>query len=258
MKRLMLLTKLIPFALFFLISACTQTQRIFLIKPNMQVLEKPHFVDSGVDEFNFNSCKSAKKNSIVEIGGWHIKFNEKRQAFRFDIRIINNCNDTLITPDDIIIIDADKKSLRLLRPDEYVYYTEGMTSQEALSKASAMSVYASQLQATQGYTGTIYTYGTIYSSYYSGHSTYRAYPTQSPASSFTTGFARGYALGLAIRAARISRNVREYQLTALKPTSTLPQCSNIGRVWSLAGKQPIELHIFTCGDHHIIKLDHVP
>jgi len=217
-----------------------------------------HFVDSNVAEFNFNSCKSVKENSIVEIGGWHIKFNEKKQAIRFDVKIINNSNDTRITPDDIIIIDADKRSLRLLRSDEYVYYAEGMTSQEALCTASAMSIYASQLQPTQGYTGTMHTYAAIHSNYYSGYSTYRTYPTQSPVSSFTGGFARGYALGLAIRASRIRRNVREYQLVALKPASTLPQCSNIGRVWSLAGKQPIELHIFTCGDHHIIKLDHLP
>lgn len=155
------------------------------------------------------------------------------------------------------MIDADKNSLRLLNPEEYVYYAEGMTSQEALSQSSAISIYASQLQKTQGYTGTMYTYGTIYSNYYSGYSTYRAYPTQSPGSSFASGFASGYALGLAARAARISRDVREYQLTVLKPTSTLPQGSNVGRIWSLAGKLPIEIHVFTLGDHHIIKLDQI-
>lgn len=118
-----------------------------------------------------------------------------------------------------------------------------------------MSIYASQLQRTQGYTGTMYTYGTIYGNYYSGYSTYSAHPIQSPASSFASGFAQGWALGAALHAASIDRNVREYQLTALKPTFTLPQGSNIGRVWSLAGKLPIEIHIFTLGDHHIIKLD---
>lgn len=57
------------------------------------------------------------------------------------------------------------------------------------------------------------------------------------------------------RAAQISRMVRECRLTSLKPATTLPQGSNIGRVWSLAEKLPIEIHIFTLGDHHIIKLD---
>jgi hypothetical protein len=249
--------KLITVIFVFLLSACATTHYVFLIEPNKQVLEKPNFIPSGEAKFNFDSAKSIKENSIVEIGGWHIIFGKNKQAFRFDIKITNNSYDIVKTPDDIIIIDADKNSLRILRPDEYVYYSEGMTSEEALSQSSAISIYASQLQKTHGYSGTIYTYGTIYNNYYSGFSTYSAYPIQSPASSFASGFARGFALGLAARAARISRDVRECQLTALKPILTLPHGRNIGRIWSLAGKLPIEIHIFTLGDHHIIKLGQI-
>lgn len=249
--------KLIPVIFVFLLSACATTQHIFLIEPNKQISENQNFIPSGESSFNFDSAKSTKENSIVEIGGWYVIFSKNRQVLRFDIKITNTTENTTVTPDDIIIIDADKKSLRILGPDEYVYYTEGMTSQEALSRSFAMSIYASQLQRTQGYTGTMYTYGTIYSNYYSGFSTYSAYPIQSPVSSFASGFAQGFALGQAIRAAEISREVRRCNLTALKPASTLPQGSNIGRVWSLAGKLPIEIHIFTLREHHIIKLDQI-
>jgi len=256
-----IMKKLIPAIFVFLLSACATTQHIFLIEPNKQVSEKQFFISHGEAKFNFDSARSIKENSIVEIGGWHIIFNKNRQVFRFDIKITNNSNNTHITPEEIVIIDADKNSLRLLNPEEYVYYAEGMTSEEALSLSSAMSIYASQLQKTQGYTGTMYTYGTIYKNSYSGYSTYRAYPTQSPGSSFASGFASGiasgYALGLAARSARISRDVRECQLTVLKPTLTLPQGSNVGRIWSLDGKLPIEIHLFAVGEHHIIKLDQI-
>ena len=247
--------QLMPFIFILLLSACTTTQYVYLIEPDKQISEEHNYIPSGEAKFNFRSARGMKENSIVEIGGWHIILGEHKQVFRFDIKITNNSNDTLITPDEIIIIDADNISLRLLNPEEYVYYAEGMTSSEALSQSSAMSIYAAQLQKTHGYTGTIYTYGTTYSNYYSGYSTYSAYPTQSPGSSFASGFASGYALGLAARAARINRDVRECQLTVLKPTSTLSQGSNVGRIWSLAGKLPIEIHVFTVGDHHIIKLD---
>ncbi|MFZ6017710.1 MAG: hypothetical protein ACOYU0_08985 [Nitrospirota bacterium] len=146
-------------------------------------------------------------------------------------------------------------SLKLFRPDEVVYYIEGMTSQEALNQSSAMSIYASQLQKTHGYTGTMYTYGTIYSNYYSGYSTYSAYPTQSPVSSFASGFAEGMALGLTARAVRINQAVRQAQIQALKPIMIVPGVSNVGKLFSLSGKLPIEMHVFTLGDHHIIKLD---
>lgn len=98
---------------FFLLTACATTQRVFLTEPNKQISEKQNFIPSGEAKFNFNSAKSIKENSIVEIGGWHIKLRKNRQAFRFDIKIINNSNETLITPEEIIVIDADKKPLRL-------------------------------------------------------------------------------------------------------------------------------------------------
>lgn len=217
--------------------------------------EERKFIPSR--EFSFDSARSVKENSIVEIGGWHIIYGKKRQVFRFDIKITNTTQNTLLTPDDIIIVDADKKSSRILSSDEYVYYAEGMTSQEALSQSSVMSIYASQLQKTYGYSGTMYSYGTTYGNYYSGFSTFRAYPIQDPYSSFASGFAQGWALGAAIQAAQIDRMVRECRLIALKPASTLSQGSNVGRIWSLAGKLPIEIHIFTLGDHHIIKLDQI-
>lgn len=157
--------KLMPFIFIFLLSACATTQYVFLIEPDKQISEEQYFIPSGEAKFNFSSASSIKENSIVEIGGWHIILGENKQVFRFDIKITNNSNDTLITPEEIIMVDADKNSLRLLNPEEYVYYAEGMTSQEALSQSSAISIYASQLQKTQGYTGTMYTYGTIYSNY---------------------------------------------------------------------------------------------
>ena len=256
-QKAMRMKKLIPVIFVFLLSSCATTQHIFLIEPNKQISEKQSLIPSGEAKFNFDSARSIKENSIVEIGGWYIIFSKNKQVFRFDVKITNNSNDTLITPEEIVIIDADKNSLRLLNPEEYVYYAEGMTSEEALSLSYAMSIYASQLQKTQGYTGTMYTYGTIYRNSYSGYSTYSAYPTQSHGSSFAGGFVSGYALGLAARSARISRGVRECQLTVLKPTLTMPQGSNIGRIWSLAGKLPIEIHVFTLGEHHIIKLDQI-
>lgn len=255
MKKFMGMEKLMSVIFVFLLSACATTKHVFLTEPNSQLSKNQNFIPDGELNFSLDSAKSIKENSNVEIGSWHIIYGKNRQVFRFDIRITNTTQNILLTPDDIIIVDADKKSLRILSPDEFVYYAKGMTSQEALSQSSVMSIYASQLQKTYGYSGTMYSYGTTYGNYYSGFSTFRAYPIQDPYSSFAGGFAQGYALGAAIQAAQISRMVRECRLTALKPASTLPQCSNIGRVWSLAGKLPIEIHIFTLGDHHIIKLD---
>src|SRR3990170_2917415 len=108
--------KLMPFIFIFLLSACASTQYVFLIEPDKQISEEQNFIPSGEAKFNFSSGRSIKENSIVEIGGWHIILGENKQVLRFDIKITNNSTDTLITPEEIIMIDPEKNSLRLLNP----------------------------------------------------------------------------------------------------------------------------------------------
>lgn len=204
----------------------------------------------------FDSARSVEENSVVELG-CIIREKGENKTLILDIRIINKGEKPYTTPDDILLIDADKKTLRLLKPEEYVYYVWGETSEEALMKASALSVYAGHIQSTQPYTGQAYTYGNIYGSSrtgysYSGYTTYSAQPN--PYSSFAGGFASGAAFGLAIRGAKIRSDIRKNNLLFLSQLFTLPEASNEGRIWFLSGKLPITLIILACDDVHTITL----
>lgn len=247
--------KWILVVIMFSLTACTSTKHTFLVDPDLPISKRQQILESW--KADYESAESIKENSSVGVGAWFSEYSKKRRVLTFAIKITNNSSKPIVTPDDLIIIDGENNSLKLLTPDDYVYYLEGETSEEAISQSTAMSIYASQLQQNQGVHGTMYSYGTTYGNNYSGFSTFSAQPVQSPPSSFASGFASGYAMGSAIKAARISREVREAIILALKPSTTLPNTNNIGRVWSLAGKVPVELHIFVGGDHHIIKLDRI-
>ncbi|MEW5949855.1 MAG: hypothetical protein AB1711_10665 [Thermodesulfobacteriota bacterium] len=253
--------KAILIVFVFLFPACAPrltVQHAFLTEPGVQVSKEQKEQFAPIPEFasasTFASAKSVKENSTVELGMWRnaIIQEEKviRQIFVADIKITNTSTTSYITPEELIIFDAGKNSLRLLRPDECVYYAEGMTSEDALGQSAALSAYAAHTQANQFYN--TYTAHSYYGSTYgSGFGAFA-----SGVSSGMSNYASGYALGLAIRAAKINEAIRTFQLCALRPMPTLPNSSNVGRVWSLTGNLPIEIHIFTGGDHHIIKLDH--
>lgn len=204
----------------------------------------------------FDSARSVEENSIVELG-CIIREKGENKTLILDIRIINKGGKAYITPEDLVLIDADRKTLRLLKPEEYVYFVWGETSEEALMKASALSIYAGHIQSTQPYTGQAYTYGNIYGSSrtgytYSGYTTYNAQPN--PYNSFASGFASGAALGKVIRASKIRSDIRRNNLLSLSQIMTVPLTSNEGRIWCLSGRTPVTLIIFTCDDVHTIIL----
>ena len=237
-------------ALVLLTSCATAT---FLAEPGRKVLPPA----TCADKYCFGSAESIKDNSSVEIGGWLLTSKKGKKVLKLDIRITNKSEEEAVTPDDIILIDASGRSLRILNPEEFVYYYHGLTSADALVTSAAMSLYAAQLQKATGYTGTMYSYSTIYGNYVSTFGTYTFYPVYSPASAFASGFAQGLALACTLKAARINRDLKESHLLALRPALTLPDRSNVGRIWSLPGELPIEVHVFVLGDHHVIVLDKV-
>ncbi|MDD5450908.1 MAG: hypothetical protein PHT49_03325 [Desulfovibrionales bacterium] len=250
--------KTILIVFVFLFPACAPqltVQHTFLtargvLVPREEFAPIPKFDSTST----FRSAKSVKENSVVELGVWRKVYIERekviRQIFLADIKITNTSTTPYITPEELIIFDADKNALRLLRPDEYVYYIEGMTSEDALGQSTALSAYAARTQANQfynTYTAQSYygsTYGSDFGAFFSG---------------FDSGMSTAasiHALSLARQAAEINEIIRTFRLCALRPILTLPDSSNVGRVWSLTGNLPIEIHIFAGGDHHIIKLNH--
>ncbi len=100
MRKLKTIILLLP-----LLFGCATTQYVFLTEPNRQISAEPDFPKG--EKFNFSSAKSVKENSTVEIGAWHITVKGK-EIFRFDVKILNTSSDSKITPDDIIIVYANK------------------------------------------------------------------------------------------------------------------------------------------------------
>lgn len=247
MKKLLI----ISFCLY--LTSCQISTYTFLHDSSL-----PLNLNSQARSNNYVSGISKKENSIVEVEAWLVNTGSK-QHIRYDFKITNNDNQAYVTPANIIILDADKQLIRLLSPEEFVYYKEGMTSEEALIESNAMAKYAEQMQANQPTYGMMQYKSSLYGQFYnnsltgyqSGYGTYKTYKQPSVAG----GFASGYALGRAMKAKRINRSIRESNLISLRQQLTVPSATNKGRTWSLSATQPIQIIVITSGDKHTITLD---
>ena len=245
------------FLLIILVFICACTpQYIHLSDTKAQT----PFTEPPQGKYSFSSASSIKENSMVQVGAWEVENINGKKIYRFDFKITNKGNETYETPDGIVVLDANENLLRLLNPEEMVYYFQGQTSEEALMKSISLSSMAKSFEPAQAYTGTFnyykQSYGNTYMRTHTGYGSFSTY--QDPYSAFSKGFSNGLSMGaasVAMQGAIIKHQEREAFLFALKPLLTPYGSSNIGNIWSLTGQMPIKLIVLTCGDVHKIELD---
>jgi len=117
--------------------------------------------------------------------------------------------------------------------------------------AASQALSWKQLPLYQSYTTT----GTFLGNTYTGYTHPPGYGLNALSQGINQGVNNYARLALAARAARLRQAVLNEQLLSLKPAKTLPSSINKGRIFCMVGTLPIEVHIFTCGDHHIVKVE---
>jgi hypothetical protein len=211
---------------------------------------KDHF--PMANKLYFNSARSEKEGSIVEVGAWLVDWGN-RKYFRYDIKVTNKTNDTIMSPDNIEVFDGKNVALRILSPEDAVYLAHGKTSMSALASSSAFQSAAAMQNYANPSPVRAYTYGNIYqttpTSYtYSGTTNYQQQPN------YAASMMSGMALGMALEAAQIQQDIAVNRDFGLWPTKLRPGSANVGRVYSLAGELPAELIISVAGEEHRIVL----
>jgi len=246
MRRL----SIIPICLLAFISCVSVTH---LKSPDYETnANKNHFPLK--DLFYFNSAKSEKVGSSVEVGAWLFALDGKQKYCRLDIKITNNTGAAVVSPENIELFDAKNSTLRLLSPADAVYLAHGQTSTSALASASAFQSAASMYSYSNPSPVNSFTYGSIYqttpTSYtYAGSSYYQQQPN------YAASMMGAMAMGMAIEAAEIQNEIAINNLLALRPIKLRPGSEHHGRIFSLIGPEPLELVITVAGDEHKIILE---
>jgi len=204
------------------------------------------------DIFYFNSAISKLEGSLVKVGAWVFNF-ENRTYIRYDIMIKNNTDSTIESPGSIEIYDSDNMSVRLLSPDEAVYYAHGITSQSALASSNALQAAATWQAYSNPSPINGYSYGNLYQTTpgnysYGGSSYYYQEPN------YAASMMGAMAVGMAMEASQIDYDLTMNRKHALYPTKLRPGISHQGTIYSLAAQLPLNLIISVAGEDHLIVL----